>query len=138
MRWRSEEKLRRALPYGMWKWRDQDGQVIETIFNRRYAAIATKVNGQVVIEVVWPPHRMRAAEYFFGFGDNSSMEGCPWETLSPSRAKAVRQRCHDILTEWGIDPDERELAAAEAIRLEQRELRAVFRGPRMHRMRPGR
>jgi hypothetical protein len=129
MRWRSEEKLKRTLPYGMWKWRDQDGQVVETIFTYKYSAIATKVNGQVVIEVMYPPERMKAhGDYFYGFGTNSSMKGKPWETESPSRRKAVRQRCREILSEWGVDPDERERAAAEAIRQEQLAARSRRRG----------
>jgi hypothetical protein len=57
MRWSAEERLRRALPYGMWRWSDDAGVITETLFNRHYRALSTRVDGQLVTPTRDPPTR---------------------------------------------------------------------------------
>ena len=82
MRWSAEERLRRSLPYGRWQWSDDAGVITETIFNRHYRALATRVDGRLVTPTRDPPGpQWRAAEYFYGDGINTPMTGYPGATL---------------------------------------------------------
>jgi hypothetical protein len=121
MRWTTEERLRRALPYGKWKWRRPEGELIETIFNIRYGAIVTKVGGNRVDVVEHPPEHMKPAEYFYGYGNNSPRNGVLW------RNAAARRNCHAILTDWGIDPTEHKSAVGVALIAERRRDRQARR-----------
>jgi hypothetical protein len=117
MRWNAEERLRRALPYGMWRWRRQDGAVVETIFANRYVPLATRIDGIASREVVTPPERMDPVEYFYGAGINSPRNGFPW------RSAAVRRHCETIARGWGLDPDELYWQARAALHAERLEWR---------------
>jgi hypothetical protein len=122
MRWSAEEALRRALPYGRWRWRDPDGQVVDTIFNRKYQALATRVGGVASGCLVDPPQRMTPAEYYFGCGVNSPRNGYPWRTVHlPGclTAPAVRRHCEAIARDWGLDPAELYQKAAAEIRAQR-------------------
>src|ERR1700675_1898220 len=115
MRWAAEERLRRALPYGMWKWSDNAGVITETIFNRHYRALAPRVDGQLVTPTRDPPRPLwRAAEYFYGDGTNSPMNGFPW------RERIARSAAEKVLNDWGLDPGAQLAEAAAGIREERR------------------
>ena len=118
MRWTAEERLRRALPYGKWQWSDENSVLTETLFNRRYQPIATRVSVQLVTKLLEPPRPLwRASEYYYGLGTNSPQNGYPW------RDKRAREAARDVLRAWGIDPAEAERRAAAEIKEERRATR---------------
>jgi hypothetical protein len=113
MRWDAQEILKRALPYGVWRWEDVDGRIVETIFNRRLKAIATRVDGRNVPDIIlsptrWPPE---AHEFFYGEDSNTYPDA---NTEASARGPVVR-RLRAILRDWGIDPDERMRAIREEV-----------------------
>jgi hypothetical protein len=110
MRWSAEERLKRALPYGMWAWWDDEGWRVETLFNRHYTALATRAGGQPVPKRYPPAPQWPVALYYFGLETGTF----PW------RDAATRERCRLILRNWGIDPSAIEAEAAAAIREEHR------------------
>jgi hypothetical protein len=127
MRWSDEEKLRIAIPYVRFEWRDDGGKVIETMFNVRYQAIASRIDGKLYTGLdyitglpvrgikalrKWPP----PAEYYYG--PRSPANGDPF---GYGRAgAAARECCRGVLKAWGIDPDERMREAAREWRWERR------------------
>jgi hypothetical protein len=122
MRWSDEEKLKLALPYGRWQWRDDDGETVETSFNRKYQAIATRVNGQSFHEVRYPPEQMMPAEYFYGENTNTF----PYSTRGDGAE--TRRWCRAILRSWGIDPDVRLRAVAREWKNRPGQRRDIMRG----------
>jgi hypothetical protein len=135
MRWDVEERLRRVLPYGFWKWRDDNGAVVETIFNRRSKPLATRIGGIATEEVIEPPRRggdlnpdlwIDPIEYFYGAGINGPRNGFPWRGINGWTAAAVRRHCEAIAREWGLDPEALYRKAAVEIRAENAEKRRRF------------
>src|SRR5712692_7508457 len=99
MRWYEIELLSRSLPYGRWQWTDKRGTAVETLFNHRYSAIATRVNGYRVMAPLTPALNWRASEYFYGDVDVDS-HYTPWEN------RAARRAAEAVLIAWGISPAE--------------------------------
>jgi hypothetical protein len=111
MRWDVEERLRRVLPYGFWKWRDDNGAVVETIFNRRSKPLATRVDGRLILELRTPAEHRPGDHYYFRDGT------VPW------RHGDVRKKCEQILRDWGLDPEAMLRQTAAEIRAERLERR---------------
>jgi hypothetical protein len=128
MRWSDEEKLSIALPYFRCEWRDGGGRVLETIFNVRSQPIASRVDGQTIDPIppperVWllrgtfmPPKGLPPTEYYYG--PRSPANGDPFGYRRAGAA--ARERCREVLRQWGIDPDERMREAAREWRWERR------------------
>jgi hypothetical protein len=114
MRWSAEESLRRALPYGFWKWRDDNGAVVETIFNRRSKPLATRVDGRLILELRTPAERRPGDHYYYK------------DSTVPWRHRDVRKKCEATLKAWGLEPEELYRKAAAEIREERRERRRRF------------
>lgn len=118
MDWRAKERIKFALPYGLWRWQRADGTTVETIFNQRQQAIASRVDGVRLETSEYPPYKTRPVLCFYGVNTNRNY---PW------RDRAVREDCRNILRKWGIDPDEHERAVGAALREERRLERRVWR-----------
>lgn len=120
MDWKTEEILRRILPYGAWMWVNEHGEKVETLFNHRHQAMATRVNGVVVARLPIPPpdpnksltlpevDLARAAGvleppgppeegtyYLYGAGECVAWRG---GRMAKARARAA-------MREWGLDYD---------------------------------
>jgi hypothetical protein len=127
MKWASEERLRRALPYALYRWNDR-GFTVETLFTIKRQPIATRVGGALFMDGYprprirlppglrgIPPAGMTPTSYFYG--PRSPTGGWPWD----AGGAAARRCLWAALEAWGIDVPRWRRAAALEMRWEAKE-----------------
>jgi hypothetical protein len=97
MRWSAREKLKIALPYALFRWRDR-GYLIEALVNCGYWPPSKGPPPSGI-----PPKDLAPAERFYG--PHAPINDFPYD--SGPAAAAARRRLRAVLLDWGIDPDER-------------------------------
>src|SRR5580704_6477244 len=132
MKWASEQRLRRSLPYALYRWTDR-GFTVETLVTIKRRQIAVRVGGVTFMDghplrVPRPrlppglrgtlPAGIEPRERFYG--PRSTTGDWPW---GPGGATTRRRRLWAVLEAWGIDVPQWRRDVAREMRWEAEEER---------------